>query len=114
MMKRRRRFIQRLNPYLALTLLAVPLAIVEPLKLVAIFIFGKGHWVTGTAVMFLAYAGSLFVVEKLFKTVKPRLLTIPWFATLWEWFILARAKTIRWWRLRFERHKIRETNRRSA
>jgi hypothetical protein len=92
MMKRWRRFIQHLNPYIALTLLAVPLVIVEPLKLIAIFILGTGHWITGSAVMLFAYAGSLFVVERLFKIVKPKLLTLPWFAALWKLFTSARKK----------------------
>src|SRR5215475_11756161 len=110
----RRRFIRRLNPYLALTLLAVPLAIVEPLKLIAVFIFGKGHWITGAAVMFFAYAGSLFFVERLFKIVKPRLLTLRWFATLWKWCMSVRIKMRGWWQLRFQRHKVRHADRRSA
>ncbi|MFZ0068321.1 MAG: hypothetical protein WAK90_19320, partial [Pseudolabrys sp.] len=75
MMKRCRRFIQRRNPFIALALLAVPFAIVEPLKLIALFVFGKGHWITGAVVMLFAYAGSLLVVERLFKIVKPKLLT---------------------------------------
>ena len=66
-MNRWRRFIQRLNPYIALALLAVPVAIVEPLKLIALFLFGTGHWITGSAVVLFAYAGSLLVVERLFK-----------------------------------------------
>ena len=34
------RFLNRLSPYQALLILAVPLAIVEPLKLVALFVVG--------------------------------------------------------------------------
>jgi hypothetical protein len=102
-MKRWRRFIQRLNPYIALALLAVPVAIVEPLKLIALFIFGKGYWITGSAVMLFAYAGSLLVVERLFKIVKPKLLTLPWFAALWKRLTSIREKTNRWWQSRFER-----------
>ena len=37
------RFLNRLGPYQALLTLAVPLAIVEPLKLVALFVLGGGH-----------------------------------------------------------------------
>ena len=85
-------FFQRLNPYVALTLLLIPLAIVEPLKLIAIVIFGKGHWITGSAVMIFAYVGSLFAVERLFKVVKPKLLRIFWFAALWKWFTAVREK----------------------
>ena len=75
-MKRWRHFIRRLNPYIALALLAVPIAIVEPLKLIGLFIFGKGHWITGSFAIIFAYAGSLLVVERLFKIVKPKLLSL--------------------------------------
>ena len=95
-------FIQRLNPCVALVLLAVPIAIVEPLKLIGLFIFGKGHWITGSFVMLFAYAGSLLVVERLFKIVKPKLLSLHWFAAAWKWLMSVRRKTNRWWQLRYE------------
>ena len=43
-----RRFVQRLGPYQSLFLLGVPVAVVEPLKIVAVGIAGKGHWLAGT------------------------------------------------------------------
>jgi hypothetical protein len=49
---------------------------VEPLKLIGLFIFGKGHWTTGSFAILFAYAGSLLVVERLFKIVKPKLLSL--------------------------------------
>ena len=104
-MKRWRKFILRLNPYVALALLAVPVAIVEPLKLIGLFIYGKGHWITGSFVMLFAYAGSLLVVERLFKIVKPRLLSLHWFAAAWKWWMAVLRKTKRWWQLRYERSR---------
>ncbi|HUI14358.1 MAG TPA: hypothetical protein VL048_12925 [Xanthobacteraceae bacterium] len=93
-----RRQIERLPPYPALALIAVPLAVVEPLKLVTLFIIGKGHWLAGVVTMICAYAVSLFVTERLFKMVKLKLLTLPWFKTLWSWFVAARDKTIDYFR----------------
>jgi hypothetical protein len=92
-----RRQIQRLSPYSCLFLIAAPLAVVEPLKLAAVFICGSGHWMTGSVVILCAYAISIFVVERLFKIVKPKLLTLSWFAALWSHFIKARKKAFRWW-----------------
>ena len=103
-MKRWRHFIQRLNPYIALALLAVPVAIVEPLKLIGLFIFGKGHWISGSVVMLFAYAGSLLVVERLFKIVKPGLLSLHWFAATWKWLMSVLQKT-KQWQLRYERSR---------
>ena len=100
-LSRLRRSIERLPPYPALLLLAGPLAVVEPLKLATIFIAGKGHWITSGLVMLFAYAVSLFVTHWLFGVVKPKLLTLPWFARTWGWFVTMRAKARRWLGNRF-------------
>ena len=89
----RRRF-QRFSPYLSLLVLLVPLLLVEPLKIAALFVAGEGHWITGTGILVGAYIVSLFFVERLFKVVKPKLLMLPWFAQLWRWYETARDKTI--------------------
>ncbi|HEY8749811.1 MAG TPA: hypothetical protein VIM11_17645, partial [Tepidisphaeraceae bacterium] len=57
--------------------------IIEPLKLVAVAIAGEGHWVTGTLMVVAAYTTSLLLVERLFLIVKPKLMTLNWFAQLW-------------------------------
>ena len=61
-------------------MLLIPAGIVEPLKLVAVAVAGEGHWITGTVMIVIAYAASLLVVERVFGIVKPKLLTLPWFA----------------------------------
>jgi hypothetical protein len=58
----------------------MPLILFEPMKLAALFVAGNGHWLTGTWIIVAAYAVSLLFVERLFKTVKPKLMTIGWFA----------------------------------
>ena len=84
---RTRRRIERLGPYQSLLLLAVPTSIVEPLKLVAVAVAGEGHWITGLFVVVAAYAASLLLVERLFAIVKPKLMTLNWFARFWNWFV---------------------------
>ena len=93
---RTRRQAQKMSSYLSLVLLLVPVALVEPLKLAALIFAGKGHWMTGTAVLLGAYAASLFFVERLFRMVKPKLMTLNWFATLWTWFTTLRDKAFTW------------------
>jgi len=95
---RTRRRLQKIRPYLSLVMLLVPLLIVEPLKLLALIVAGKGHWFTGTGMILGAYAVSLLVVERLFRVVKPKLMTISWFSKLWTWFTAIRDMT--WARLR--------------
>lgn len=88
--------IERLPPYSALLILAVPLAVVEPLKLTTILFAGEGHWITSALVLLLAYAISLFVTHWLFVAVKPKLLTLRWFARAWAMVVMVRSKTRCW------------------
>ena len=76
-----RRRIQTLEPYPSLIVMLLPAMLVEPLKIVAVFVAGDGHWLTGTGIMIAAYGASLLVVERVFKIVKPKLMTLKWFAS---------------------------------
>jgi hypothetical protein len=93
-----RRFVQKLGPYQSLALLLIPVSIVEPLKLGAVAVAGSGHWITGAGIIIVAYAASLLVVERIFRLVKPKLLTIPWFTRFWVWFVSLRRKTLSFFR----------------
>jgi hypothetical protein len=87
-----RRHIRRLGPYQSLALMLLPILLVEPLKIVALFVAGHGHWLTGTGMLVAAYGVSLVVVERLFKVVKFKLMTMNWFADLWRWFTAVRDR----------------------
>jgi hypothetical protein len=87
-----RRRIQSLGPYQSLALLALPLAIVEPLKFVALLVCGRGHWLTGMLALSLAYVLSLIFIERLFHVVRPKLMTMPWFSESWQHFVAIRDK----------------------
>ena len=93
-----RRSIEGLGPYPSLLVLAVPASLIEPLKLAAVAIAGKEHWLAGTVVIVCAYAASLLVVERLFRIVKPKLLKLPWFALLWNWFVALSDRALGWFR----------------
>ena len=88
--------IERLGPYQSLALLLVPVGIVEPLKLIAVAVAGEGHWITGTAMIVVAYSASLLLIERLFRIVKPKLLTLPWFARMWGCFSALYGKVAFW------------------
>ena len=87
-----RRRVQKLTPYFSLLILAVPMLLVEPFKFVAVFVAGKGHWLTATGMIIAAYVVSLLVVERLFRAVKPKLLMLDWFAKLWARYMALRDK----------------------
>ena len=95
-----RRRIQQLGPYQSLALMLLPLLLVEPLKVVALLIAGHGHWLTGTGMLIVAYGVSLVVVERLFKVVKFKLMTMKWFAALWTWLTAMRNRMWGWVRAR--------------
>jgi len=92
---RLRRTIEGLGPYQSLVLLAIPVSLIEPLKVAAVAIAGEGHWITGTVTIIFAYAASLLLVERLFRIVKPKLLTLPWFARLWNGLMALRNRALR-------------------
>jgi hypothetical protein len=93
-----RGYIERLGPYQSLLILVVPTCLVEPLKLLAVAVAGEGHWITGTVMIIAAYGCSLLFVERLFRVVRPKLLTLPWFARLWNWVVFVRGKVVRFFR----------------
>ena len=99
LLARIRRRLQKTSPYGSLVLLLIPLLLVEPLKLVAVIVAGKGHWLTGTGMLVTAYAASLLVVERLFRVLKPKLMMMGWFARLWTGFVALRTRLIGGWSL---------------
>jgi hypothetical protein len=78
-----RRQLQAFGPYQSLMLMLVQVLLVEPMKLVALLVAGKGHWLGGTGIILAAYATSLLCVERLFRVVKPKLMMMDWFAKGW-------------------------------
>jgi hypothetical protein len=77
-----------------LVLLLVPTCLVEPLKLVALAVAGEWSLDYGHVHDRGAYATSLLLVERLFRIVKPKLLTLPWFARIWDWVVALRAQLL--------------------
>jgi hypothetical protein len=93
---RLRERVASLGPYASLTLVLVPLLIVEPLKLVAVLIAGEGHWLTGTAVLIGAYAASLLGVERLLRLLKPNIRRARPLRRAWNWLTVLRRKGLAW------------------
>ena len=91
-LRKLRHSIEELGPYQSLALLALPLCLVEPSRLVAVALIGDGHWLTGTATIAVAYTVSLLCVERLFVIAKPKLLKLHWFAKGWAWMIVQRYR----------------------
>ena len=69
-----------LGPYPSLLLVLLPLALLEPAKPVGALLLATGRPVAGVAVIVGAELVKITLVERLFHVVKPKLLTIGWFA----------------------------------
>jgi hypothetical protein len=86
------RLIERLPPYGALPLFLVPVAVIEPLKVVAIAQITHGHLMRGL----LAFVALKFVgvglVAFVFDLTRDKLLAIGWFARFYEWVVKWRDK----------------------
>ena len=99
----RLRFVVRLQdviaglpPYAILVLLAVPFAIAEPAKLLAVILFATGHEIIGVVLFILAYFVSFVIVERIYGAGKDKLRTIGWFAGLMDWLFDFRDHVLAW------------------
>jgi hypothetical protein len=83
------RFMARLPPYPTLIIFLIPVIALEPMKIVALWLFAKGQWFLGIT----TYVGTdvlrLGLVSFLFEINKEKLLSIPWFRKLYGWFTWA-------------------------
>lgn len=73
------RSIQRLPPYAALAVFAVPSAALFPLKLLALYLIAQGHAVAATGLFIAAKLAGTAVVARLFILTETQLMAIPWF-----------------------------------
>jgi hypothetical protein len=77
-------FMARLPPYPTLIVFLVPLVVLEPGKLVAFWLFAHRQWMLGVATYVGTDVAKLAVVSFLFKTNRDKLLSIAWFAWVYE------------------------------
>jgi hypothetical protein len=78
------RAIEGLGPYTTLTLFLIPLFLLEPAKLVGVFLMASGHRVEGIAVLVGSVFLKILVVERIFQIGRPKLMTIPAFS--WTYY----------------------------
>jgi hypothetical protein len=72
--------IARLSPVAILMLFVIPLAIIEPFKIYALYLFGEGHFLSAVLMFALAKVVGLGLAERLFAVGRDKLLSIRWFA----------------------------------
>lgn len=102
--------IRVLPPYAALALFALPVLLLLPLKLLALYWLGHGQALLGIGVIIAAKLGGTALTARLFMLTQPTLMRMPWFARRYvQWIrfkdgVLARVKAspawLRWLRAR--------------
>ena len=99
------RGIARLPSYAALALFFVPAVLLLPIKLLALWIIGRGHALLGIAVIIAAKVAGTAVVARLFMLTKPALMRLAWFErlyirwTAWKEALLTQVRASAAWRL---------------
>jgi hypothetical protein len=86
------RLITRLPPYGALLLFAIPVAVVEPLKIIAIDQIAHGHYLSGVAAFLLLKFLGLGLIAFIFDLTREKLLAIGWFSRFYRWVVLWRDR----------------------
>jgi len=90
--------IVRLPPYAALAVFFVPMLLLLPVKLLALYWISRGHAVLGIAVVLAAKLLGTAAVARLFALTQPALMQLAWFARAyghwkrWKDALIARVK----------------------
>ena len=80
MWARLEQWVRSLSPFAALLLFALPVLMLLPVKLLALFLFGRGHAVSGVALLHGAKLVGTALVARLFQLVEPALMRFALFA----------------------------------
>lgn len=76
-----------LPPYAALAVIALPSALLFPLKFVALWLVANGYVIGAAALFVAAKIASTALIARVFMLVKPALMQIAWFAALYGRFV---------------------------
>ena len=98
------RWITRLPPHAALFLFVVPMVLLLPIKLLALYWISRGHALIGLTIILVAKLVGTAVVARLFALSQPALMQLDWFAWLyirwipWKNALIAKIKDTTAWR----------------
>lgn len=96
--------IRRLPPYAALFVFFVPMLLLLPVKLLALYWISRGHTLLGLCLVLIAKLTGTAVVARLFALTQPALMQMPWFARIygrwvpWKNALIAQVKNSAAWR----------------
>jgi hypothetical protein len=102
--------LRTMPPWGAVLVFLVPVLLLLPVKLLALLLFGNGHYASGVALLAGAKLVGTAMVARIFQLVQPALMHLPWFAlwyprwTAWknQWLGIVRRsapwRAVRRWR----------------
>lgn len=100
--RRMQAWVAKQSALTVLVLLAVPVIVLEPAKLIGLLWLATGKVWAGLGLLVFAYGLSLVLIERIFDAGLPALLTWGWFRRGYEWFvgfraaIMARIRALAW------------------
>jgi hypothetical protein len=88
--------IERLSPAATLTVFAVPLIVLFPLKFLEFWLLAHRHWVGAVLTLVAAKLLGLGITAFIFEAARPKLLQMPWFRAFYQWvlWLLERAHAL--------------------
>ncbi len=113
------RWIARLPPWGALLVFGLPVLVLIPVKLLAIYLFGRGHFVLGLGLIIAAKLVGTALAARLFQLTHPTLMQLGWFARLytpwkhWKDKLLGKVRgsglwrQVRWFKAQAKRWGVR-------
>jgi hypothetical protein len=81
-----------LSPAMTLVVFVVPAILLFPLKLVGLWLLAHEYWISAITTMVFAKFLGLGVTAFIFDVTRSKLLEMGWFARLYAWVLLLRAK----------------------
>ena len=98
------RRIARLSPPGALLAFGLPVLTLLPVKLLALYLFGKGQTLLGLVLLLSAKIGGTAIMARLFQLTQPALMQLGWFTwcyprwKAWKDAVLAEVRKTAVWR----------------
>ena len=90
--------IASLPAYAILVLLAAPFAAEEVAKVYAFVLMGGGHFKSGLILYIGCHVFAILVCERIFTAGKSKLMTILWFARLFDWLKGYKDRLVDWFK----------------
>lgn len=87
LIKKLENFIAARSPAVCLTLFLIPVLLMLPFKFVGLWLLAHGHTINGLFVFVLAKVVGTFLAARLLALTKNKLMTIGWFAYVFNKFI---------------------------